>query len=219
MVKRIVSSASRAIVVVVWIAIIGLSLYFFLDNVVAYFFGYRSPMFGQRFFHNQVWVVAHMAGGTFTLLLGPLQFIKVLRVRWPSFHRLSGMFYMTGMAFAGASALRLSLISSCVPCRVSLFLLAVFALLTTALAWKAIRTNNIRAHQQHMVRSYICVLAFVAVRVDDIVPLDFLFGVIEDPVFRRVVNEYFFSFVPLLMAEIFLTWIPAAYQKLPRRAI
>ena len=62
-----------------------------------------------------------------------------------------------------------------------------------------------------MVRSYVCVLAFVAVRLDDIVPLDFLFGNIEDPVFRRTVNEYFFSFVPLIIAEIIMVWWPSVY--------
>ncbi len=43
-----------------------------------------------------------------------------------------------------------------------------------------------------MARSYVCVLSFVGVRIDDILPLTFLFGQIEDPIFRRVVNEFFF---------------------------
>ena len=60
-----------------------------------------------------------------------------------------------------------------------------------------------------MVRSYICVLGFVAVRIDDVYALDFLFGNISDPIFRRVVNEYFFSFVPLIIAEIIMTWWPS----------
>ncbi len=64
-----------------------------------------------------------------------------------------------------------------------------------------------------MVRSYVCVLAFVAVRVDEVFPLDFLFGQISDGMFRRVVNEYFFSFVPLILAEIFMVWIPSVYYK------
>ena len=59
-----------------------------------------------------------------------------------------------------------------------------------------------------MVRSYICVLAFVMVRVNDVFPLDFLFGKIEDRTFARVVQEYFWSFVPLLIAEIFMIWWP-----------
>jgi hypothetical protein len=53
-----------------------------------------------------------------------------------------------------------------------------------------------------MVRSYICILSFVAVRIGGIIPLDFLFGQIEDPTFSRTVNEYFFSFVPLICGEI-----------------
>jgi hypothetical protein len=38
--------------------------------------------------------------------------------------------------------------------------------------------------------------------------LDFLFGQIEDPTFGRTVNEYFFSFVPIICGEIFMIWIP-----------
>jgi uncharacterized membrane protein YozB (DUF420 family) len=85
--------------------------------------------------------------------------------------------------------------------------------LSTWFAWKAIKVRNIKVHRQMMVRSYICVLAFVAVRLDDILPLNFLFGSIEDRTFRRVVNEYFFSFVPLLFAEIFMVWIPSVYYR------
>ncbi|HLK98139.1 MAG TPA: hypothetical protein VK364_10250, partial [Hymenobacter sp.] len=59
------------------------------------------------------------------------------------------------------------------------------------------------------VRSYVLVLSFVAVRIDGLYSLSFLFGTIEDPMFNRVVNEYFFSFVPLLVTEISLTWVPA----------
>ncbi len=60
-----------------------------------------------------------------------------------------------------------------------------------------------------MARSYICVMAFVAVRIDGVFPLDFLFGNIEDDTYRRVVNEYFFSFVPLIFAEIIMVWWPS----------
>ena len=195
-------------VVLAWTFIIALSVYFFFDNVVAYFYGYRSRMFGNRFWSNQFWVVLHMAGGTLTLLLGPAQFWPFLRKRFVKLHRVSGKIYMAGIAMIGLSAGRLSLISSCVPCRISLFLLTLFAVLSTALAWKAILQRNTKVHRQMMVRSYICVLAFVAVRIDDIFALNFLFGTIEDPTFRRVVNEYFFSFVPLIIGEIFMVWLP-----------
>lgn len=203
----------RTFLILFWIFIIGLSLWFFFDNIIMIFFGYRIFIFGDTFFNNQVWVVMHLVGGTLALLLGPLQFWKGFRNRFIKFHRTSGKLYMIGVLLAGISALRLSLISYCVPCRVSLFILTLLALLSTWFAWKTIKAKNVKAHRQFMIRSYICVLAFVMVRVDNVIPLGFMFGQIEDPVFNRTVNEYFFSFVPLLVAEILMVWIPGSQSK------
>lgn len=60
-----------------------------------------------------------------------------------------------------------------------------------------------------MIRSYVCVMAFVAVRLDWLISLDFLFGATKDDLMRRVLNEYFFSFVPLLITEIIISWWPS----------
>jgi uncharacterized membrane protein len=154
-----------------------------------------------------------MTGGTLILLLGPIQFWNWFRDNFLQVHRLLGKIYLSGAGLAGLSALRISLISACLPCRISLFLLAVFMILSSVFAWITIKQHNIRAHKQFMVRSYVCALAFVTVRIDGIFPLDFLFSNIEDPTFRRTVNEYFFSFVPLIIAEIIMTWFPAIKKK------
>ena len=210
----------RLFLTILWAGIILLSVYFFLDNVIAYFYGYRSRMWGNSFFQNQLWVSMHMFGGTLTLLLGPLQFWSFIRNRYMKFHRVSGKIYMLGIGLIGISAGRLSFISSCVPCRISLFLLTVFAVLSTLFAWIAVKNRNIKVHRQMMVRSYVCVLAFVMVRVDGILPLDFLFGSIEDYTFRRVVQEYFWSFVPLIFAEIIMVWWPSVsytFKRLPSK--
>ena len=192
-----------------WTLIIGLSGWFFYSQVLRYLTGFRSKVFGDSFFNNQVWVTMHLIGGSMALLLGPLQFWSSFRNKFLSGHKLSGKLYMTGVLLIGISAFRLSLISYCTPCRVSLFILAVLVSISTWFAWQAIKSKNIKVHRQFMVRSYVCVLSFVAVRIDDIFPLTFLFGQIEDHIFRRVVNEYFFSFVPLLIAEMLMIWWPA----------
>ena len=209
--------AFRILIWALWTLIIALSVYFLFDNVIAYFFGYRSTLFGDSLFQNQLWVALHMAGGTIVLLLGPIQFWKWFRIKFLRVHRLLGKLYILGAGVAGLAALGISLISPCKPCRVSLFLLSAFFLLSTFLAWYTIKRKNIKAHRQFMVRSYVCALAFVSVRIDGIVPLDFLFSTISDPVFRRTVNEYFFSFVPLLIAEVVMTWLPLFKSRLPRR--
>ena len=203
--------------IILWSAVIALSAYFFLDNVYAFVLGYRSDSFGETFFNNQFWVVLHLIGGTLTLLLGPLQFWKFVRNRYLSFHRLSGKIYIIGALSVGLSALRLSLVSDCVSCRISLFILAVLLLMATVFAWMSIKNKNIQAHQNFMIRSYVAILSFVFVRVEQIIPLNFLFGTIEDSAFNRTVNEYFFSFVPLLVTEILITWIPSLRSSRSRK--
>jgi uncharacterized membrane protein len=195
----------RSLIFISWAIIIGLSVYFFIENVFVYVTGYQS----KTYINNPFWVGLHLIGGTLALFCGPIQFSKWLRSKYIRFHRLAGKIYILGSFIAGLSALRLSLISSCRPCRVSLFLLAVLVITTTFSAWWAVKNRNITAHKRFMVRSYICILSFVAVRISGLIPLDFLFGQIEDPTFNRTVNEYFFSFVPLICGEIFMTWIPA----------
>src|SRR5689334_18391361 len=133
-----------------WVCIVGLSLWFFYDQVLVYFRGFRSNVFGHSFFHNQAWVVMHLFGGSLALLLGPVQFWQPVRNRYLPFHKLSGKIYMTGVLLIGLSAMWLAPQSVCSPCRVSLFILALLVLLSTAFAWRAIRAKNIKAHRQFM---------------------------------------------------------------------
>tara|TARA_R110000850_G_scaffold3773_14_gene17540 strand:+ start:1639 stop:2280 length:642 start_codon:yes stop_codon:yes gene_type:complete len=194
----------RLVFIISWTIVISLSLYFLIENVGAYFTGYRSDSYSN----NPIWVSSHLIGGTLALLTGPIQFSKWMRNKYINFHKLTGKIYIIGAFITGLSAVRLSLISSCVTCRVSLFILAALVLFTTFSAWWCVKNRNIKAHQQFMLRSYICILSFVAVRIGGIIPLDFLFGQIEDPTFSRTVNEYFFSFVPIICGEIGIIWIP-----------
>jgi len=194
----------RLFTFVSWLIIVGLSIYFFLENVAVYLTGFKS----ESFLNNPFWVGLHLVGGTLALFSGPIQFSKWLRNKYLTFHRLAGKVYIIGAFIAGLSALRLSIISSCAPCRVSLFILAVLVLATTFASWWSIKNKNVAAHRQFMIRSYICIFSFVAVRIGGLFPLDFLFGQIDDPTFGRTVNEYFFSFVPLLIGEMLMTWWP-----------
>lgn len=202
--------------IIFWTLLIGVSLYFYYDNAIAYLFGYRSERFGETLFENQIWFVAHIVGATFSLFLGPVQFWKIFRNKYMGYHRFAGKLYIIGSLIAGISSLRLSLINDCVGCRYSLFILSVLFLLSTYLAWYAIKQRNITAHKQFMVRSYVCALAFVFVRLNQIIPLNFLFDAIEDPAIRRTVNEWMFSFAPIILAEIFMVWLPSVRRNKPK---
>ncbi len=201
--------ARKLLIIVFWTTIIGVSSYFYYDNAIAYLFGYRSERFGQTLFENQIWFISHIIGATFSLFLGPFQFWGAIRKKYISYHRLAGKIYIIGSLVAGVSALRLSLINDCLGCRYSLALLSILFLLTTSLAWITIRRKNIVAHKHFMTRSYTCALAFVFVRLNQLIPLDFLYYPINDPIIQRTVNEWMFTFVPIIAVEIFMIWIPS----------
>jgi hypothetical protein len=64
----------KSFMILFWIIIIGLSLWFFNTNVLRYLSGFRSNVFGDSFFNNQLWVTLHLIGRSLALLLGPMQF-------------------------------------------------------------------------------------------------------------------------------------------------
>ena len=193
---------------ILWIAIILLSAYFYFENAIVYLFGYRNDRFGETFFNNEFWFVAHILGATCSLFLGPIQFWKSIRAKYIRYHRIAGKIYIIGSLLAGVAALRLSLIFGCVGCRFSLIPLSILFLLTTSLAWYAITQKNIIAHKQFMVRSYTCALAFVFARLNQIIPMDSVFGILDTPV-KGVVIEWMFSILPLIIVEIVMIWIPS----------
>lgn len=196
-------SIKRISFVLFWLALITASVYFYLDNAVGYFFGYRSERFGDSLLNNQLWFVVHIAGGTCALFLGPIQFWTRFRDKNIRLHRLLGKIYIGGTLIAGLSALRLSLINPCQACRYSLLLLSVLLIFFTSAAYYSIRQYHVESHKQFMVRSYVCALAFVFVRL----PVEnYLFGMVESESERGIVTEWFLSLVPLLTVEFWFTW-------------
>lgn len=191
--------------VVFWIIVLSLSAWFYFDNAVAYLFGYRNP----RFFNNQVWFAIHILGATCSLFLGPVQFWKSVRTKYTHLHRLLGKVYVVGSLVAAISAFRLALLFDCVGCRYSLIPLSIFFFFTTLSAWYAIKKRNIVAHRQFMIRSYTCSLAFVFVRLYQVIPIGFIFDPITNPDVQGVVMEWLFSFMPLLLVEVVMIWIPS----------
>lgn len=195
----------RILLVLFWAGLIITSINFYLDNAVAYFFGYRNERFGDTLGNNQLFFVVHMAGGTCALFLGPIQFWTWFRNRFIGIHRILGKIYIVGSLVAGFAALKLSLINDCTACRYSLLLLSILFIFFTAAAYYSIRGYEIDAHKQFMVRSYVCALAFVFVRL----PLGFIFGLAETDEEKRIVGEWLLSLGPLFVVEFWMTWLPA----------
>ena len=109
---------------------------------------------------------AHFLGGAVALVLGALQMNSRLRARYLAAHRWTGRVYLAAVALAGTAGFALALDSFAGPVARSGFaLLAVAWIATSCAAYLHIRSSNIAAHRDWMVRSYALTLAAVTLRI------------------------------------------------------
>ena len=112
-----------------------------------------------------VWALTHIGLGTVALLTGPVQlWLGFARTRM-SLHRTLGKVYMGTVLLGALVALRLAFTPSAgLVFGVGLGALAVAWVLTTGMAYLAIRRRQIAQHQDWMIRSYVVTFAFVFFR-------------------------------------------------------
>ncbi len=194
------SSRARIVLALALTALLAVGIYYWFDAALRYFRDYNETVF-RRYWPNRMWLLAHIAGGTFALLLGPFQFWTGFRMRRPRLHRVLGYGYALGILLGGGASFVLSVRSEIPDFGFALFFLGFGWWLTLGMALVAIFNRRFEAHRDWMIRSYIVTFGFVA--------------------FRLMVNWSVFSglgrsklaavawacwVVPLLVAEIFLHW-------------
>ena len=150
-----------------WAAVLTLILYFVWKYALHYFV-FTPKSYGTYFWPRISWVVPHVASGLIAILIGPLQFWPRLRRDYLPFHRIAGRVYVTAVLIGSIAALGLaSRIDSGPAYALGLVGLAFAWLVTTGMAFIAIRRKNLEQHRQWMVRSYVVTFAFVTFRLCD----------------------------------------------------
>jgi hypothetical protein len=182
------------------------SSYFFFENIYPYFTGSLNP----RKANEKWWLIAHFTGAACTLFLGPLQLWKYFRIRFRNWHRIAGKFYIGGSILSALMVFYLLSnyqLPGAVP---SLGFLAVIWLFTTIAAfWFAIK-KNFKLHSEFMIRSYVCSLAFVFIRLLPYLnKYTGLFDFITDDDMQGTVYEWICWVYPLLITEFILSWWPS----------
>jgi uncharacterized membrane protein len=115
---------------------------------------------------ERLWIILHVSLGTVALLTGPVQLWLGFAHRSMALHRRMGKVYMAVIGLNALVALRLAATPSAgLVFGVGLSALAIVWLLTTAMAYVAIRRRQIAQHRQWMVRSYVATFAFVFFRI------------------------------------------------------
>ncbi|MEP2669321.1 MAG: DUF2306 domain-containing protein [Cyclobacteriaceae bacterium] len=183
------------------------SVYFYQRDTSFYLFGDISELSDIRR-KFRWWIIVHFGFAAFTLFIGPLQFVPQIRSKFPKVHRWAGRFYIVGSIVSAITVYVLLATTYTLPGAIlSLGLLAAIWLFTTVAAFRFIKRGKIVLHKEFMLRSYVCGLAFVFIRLlPEINDVTGVFNFIEDDVMRRTVYEWICWVYPLMMIEFWLVW-------------
>ncbi len=163
---------------------------------------------GPDLFHKQIWYVGHLLAALAVFLGGPLQFSPTLRARRPALHRLIGRLYIGGATLAALTAVYLGATIEYEGSRLPIVLLGLLWLFFTLAAWRCALAGNFAAHRLFMIRSYGLALVLVWLRL--MFDLQgWLFFYVHDEAMRDATREWASWVVPLLVLELWLSWLPA----------
>jgi len=146
----------------------------------------------------------HITAAAFALIIGPFQFLRPLRRRFPVAHHWIGRVYITACVVGGVAAASIALFTvSGLLAGVGFFAGALAWLSCTVLALVAVKRRDFRAHQRWMIRSF--ALTFAAVTLRIYLPLAMIAG---------------FDFAIAYPVIAWLAWLPnlLVAQLLVRRA-
>jgi uncharacterized membrane protein len=133
--------------------------------------GFALPYFAgseelARYPDRQGWLFLHIGGGMVALLVGPGQLWLGHKNRRIEVHRKLGLVYMASIAVSVTAAFYLATHTSLGwVFGAGLSGLAVAWIVTTGLAYAAVRRGQLHQHQEWMIRSYVVTFGFVFFRI------------------------------------------------------
>lgn len=150
-----------------WVAMVLLGL-FIIGYSLPYLSGDPAAFFEQQrltYMAHLAPLMLHVAGAVVALSLGPWQFVRRLRSRWPRVHRVVGRVYVVAVLATGVGGLLLAPSTYTGPVAGLAFaMLAVGTLGSTGIAFVAIRRRQIPRHREWMTRSYAFIFTGVSFR-------------------------------------------------------
>lgn len=164
---------------------------------------------GPTLLDKQLWYFGHLLLALPVLLGAPLQFVPELRRASPRAHRWVGRAYVIGASGAALTATYLGATIEYEGSRLSIVLTGALWLFFTLAAWRAAVARNYAAHRAFMIRSYALALVLVWLRVMYDLQ-EYLFFYVEDEEMRDATREWASWVVPLLVVELWLSWLPQA---------
>ncbi len=151
--------------ILAWTGIVVLAIGFVFKYVFFYYRHYDAASF-DVYWTRRGWLFLHINGGMLALLTGPFQFWTGLRQKNLAIHRWTGRLFLLGVTMGIAGAVGLSVTTTFGwAFAVGIMGLASAWLVTTLMAYVAIRKRLVALHKEWMIRAYVVTFAFVTFRV------------------------------------------------------
>jgi uncharacterized membrane protein len=119
-----------------------------------------------HFADHRTLTLAHVLPAMLFMVLGPLQFVRSLRSKYPQIHRWSGRIFLTASAAVGITGLTMAFGKTIggVDEKAAITLFGIFFLIALAKAlWHALR-RDFAQHREWMIRGYAIGLAVATIR-------------------------------------------------------
>ena len=121
------------------------------------------PVTANPFAHP--FLVVHVVAAMIALLVGPLQFVRRVRTRWPAFHRATGKLYVAAILVGSPCGFVLALGTTSGPLAATGFAtVAVLSTVFTWLGWRAAVNRQFAEHREWMLRSWAMTSAAITLR-------------------------------------------------------
>src|ERR687888_5107 len=137
----------------VLMVLFGAGKYYTFDSSV--YFDVQRKVYENHTF----WLMLHISGMVFAVLLGPWQFYRRLRERHFRLHRTLGKIYIGGATTGAIGGIYMSQWSAYgAVSHLAFLFLGIGVLVTTTTAFLRIRKGNVQSHREWMMRSYLPIL-------------------------------------------------------------
>ena len=110
-------------------------------------------------------LVTHVVAAMIMLLVGPVQFVRRIRTRWPAFHRITGRVYVAAVAIGSPAGFVLAVGTTSGPLAATGFsMVAVLSVVFTWLGLRAAMRRDFVEHREWMLRSWAITAAAITLR-------------------------------------------------------